>query len=65
MVKKIYRFLQFAPLSLFALSAITTNAPMQTKMVMFVMFGAILLFVTTVILNIIWSVFGLWSHSEA
>lgn len=64
MAKKIYRFLQFAPVSLFALSAITTNAPIQMKAVMFLVFGSILLFATTFILNIIWNVFGLWSHSE-
>ena len=65
MAMKLYRFLQFAPFSVVALSSLTASVDMTSKILGVVLLGGIVLVITTVCLNVLWSIFGLWPRPEA
>lgn len=69
MAMKIYRFLQLGP---FLLSVLATTLAQHDYsgswgmgFIMGLIVGGVVLFCTTVVLNIVWNIFGLWPRSES
>ena len=65
MAMKIYRAIQFTPFALVAFSSLTASVDTASKVLGVVLLGGITLVITTVCLNILWNILGLWPRSGA